>query len=193
MKRLFYLAAAAAIAFTFAVPGSAWAPGKIRFKYPKRLDLVKLNARVIPLTDVDPGTENIQFSMTNAAGTVYSDVISAGSMLPNTRGNSWKFKQKKDGSPMIYSARIREKLNKKTFQTEFLVKVNVECDAAAADPARNGGFSEADSRTIYTNVTIGDDVFFINAYWDRIPRNIERAVRGWKLSDKYMAGGADPL
>jgi len=153
-------------------------PGKIKFKMPKRLDYAKVSARVAPVSSVDPLSEDVSFSFFNTyTGDVYSETVPALSFIPNSKGTTFKFKVKKNGTAMINFLLIKEKMVKGVLN--YIVKVKLEGDLAGVDPERNPGLTESQLGRILTQFVIGDDTFYINADWIR-------TSSGWKLPDKYM-------
>jgi hypothetical protein len=188
MKRLLYGVAvlAIAIAFTLAVPGSAWAPAKLTFKVPRALDRISINVRCLPFSTMDPGTEDVTVLLAKSTDLIHAEYFAPGQLVPNSRGNKWTFKIKRPEVPAAYNVKIIKKYRAKTGVTEYLFKFNAVIDAWAADPARNPGPTEEELGTIFTQISIGDDAFYVDALWECIPKNLERPVKGWKLADKYL-------
>lgn len=153
-------------------------PARIVFRADPKLDMVKVVARAVPLTDMDPVADTVIFSSSNINGPIYSEVITPGKFIPNTKFTAWKYVLKRTGSPMIYVFRINKRLNKLTGNTEFILKVTAEGDLSSADPLFTGQTVE-DLQTMTIQIAVGDDVFYNTSTW-------ERKSNGWYLADKYM-------
>ncbi len=157
-------------------------PAKIKFKADPRLDSLNLAARVLPTTAVDILSEGVEFKISNINGWIYSEIVLGSSFLSNTRGNKWKYKMKKNGTPQIFNVNIKQKFDKVFQADSFIVKIKLEGDLSNADPDDpiNELNSLYDLDDMYMQVTLGDDVFFLDTTW-------ERKKYGWYLSDKYMS------
>jgi hypothetical protein len=183
MKRFLYVVGALAVAFTLAAAGTADAKAQVKFKMPKRLDTFQVKAIGVPVSPMDPSNDLISFLLGNLQGVVYYETFDAGMLIPNKKNIVWKYKVKKTGSDMIYQYFIKKKLNKKTGDLEYHFKVKGEADLWQTDPNRNTLFTEHELANMILQLVVGDDVFFINADWERIGN---RTIKGWKLYDKYL-------
>lgn len=154
-------------------------PAKIRFKWPNRLDKITVVGRGIPYSSLDPATEGALFLMTNVSGVIYSEAIGAGQFEVNKKGTRWKYRLKRTNDPRIYTVVIRKHLNRKTGEIEYILRFKIEADAALADPERNTSYTAEALKNMTTQISVGDDHFYINA-------DFERKNWGWLLRDKYM-------
>jgi len=154
-------------------------PARMIFKTRPKLDMVKVVARGVPLTEVDPVADTISLWVANVNGTVYQEVITPGKFIPNAKFTAWKYVLKRNGSPMIYNFRINKHLNKLTGNTEFILKVTAEGNLDIANPLIRTWQTLEDLQTMTIQISVGDDVFYNTNIW-------ERKNNGWYLADKYM-------
>jgi hypothetical protein len=147
--------------------------GKMRFKQPLRPDSLTLGARALPSSDFDPASETVRLTHRNAFGDIYSEVFPPGTFVPNKAGLRWKVKRKRDGSTQVYQATLREKLGGNG-ESELFLTFKIEGDLWFADPLRNTAHTEEELGGMVTQVSIGDDSFFLDADWERCPC-------GWEL------------
>jgi len=155
-------------------------PARMTFKMPKRFDYLKMSARGILNTEINPDVEDVNFVVSNVGGVVYSEQLPPGSFVPNSSGTSFKFKRRRDKiTPGMYNYVIKKKYVKKTDTNEVIVKPKMEGDFGLADPLRNTIYTEAELATMTIQLSIGNDVFYITAPY-------ERKRNGWYLRDKYM-------
>jgi hypothetical protein len=186
MKRLVYGVLGFGVAVALAMPATVDAGAKIKFKYPKRLDTISMSMRGIPSEAFDPANASVAFSMFNDFGPVFYESLGPGLFVPNAKGNKWKYKKRKTGSEEVYSALIKERFNKTTLDLEYILTFKAVGNTGVTDPLRNVGPTELANITHL--VSIGFHNFYINALWERVPKNTDKPVKGWKLTDKYMSG-----
>lgn len=74
-------------------------PGKLMFRDRPKLDRLSLSGRAVPLTAMDPQTEDVTVSLANIIGTVYEETIPAGEFQPNVKLTSWKYTRKNPDRP----------------------------------------------------------------------------------------------
>jgi hypothetical protein len=178
VKRFLYVVGALAMAFTLAAAGTADAKAQIKFKMPKRLDTFQVKAFGVPVSPVDPSNDSISFLLGNLQGVVYYETFDPGMLVPNKKNTVCKDKLKKAGSDMIYKFFIKEKRNRQTGELEYHFKVKGEADLWQTDPNRNTIYLEHELANMTVQLAVGDDVFFINADWER---KGNRVIKGWKL------------
>jgi len=187
MKRFVYGVVAFVVAFTLALPATADAKSTIKFKYPKKLDTMTISVRGIPLTDMDPGTEEVSILVTNASGVLDFEDFYPGQFIPNGSGTKWTFKIDRPHDALTtYKAQILEKYKARTGITEYTFKLKSDISAWAADPLRNPGPNEDELGQIFLCITVDNDMFYIDTPWERDPEDSSRPVKGWKLTDKYL-------
>jgi hypothetical protein len=153
-------------------------PARITFRARPKLDLLSVTGRSVPLTTLDPVTEEVSFSLQNVNGQVYAATIPATSFIPNTKLTAWKYVLKRTGLPLLYNFRIRKRLNRTTGATEFILKAKAESNLDVSNPVVMGQTVE-ELKNMTLQISIGDDVFYNTADW-------EVKGNGWYLADKYM-------
>ena len=178
MKKMSVVAMLGAFALALATPQPVDAQSKIKFKYPKRLDFLMAKARCVLLSDSDPLNEDVNLTVRNPGGEVFTQTLPAGSFIPNRRGTVFKYKLKRTGYEMIYLFIMKQKLIRGTGEVQYIFKVKADANLGAADPARNPTLTEEQLAHMHTVIVVGDDVCSIHTDWNRKPY-------GWFLAEKY--------
>jgi hypothetical protein len=185
MKRALYLAATLAIACSLALPATAAATSKVKYKWSKgKPDEMKVAHRVEPATEgIDPWTQDVKFVFRHSTfGSYFIDTVQPLFWASNARGNVWKFKLKKDNDVTpIYFMKIKEKFDKQLAQNTYILKLKLTADLSTGDPDHpvNAGVPVDVLDDLVIEFFIGDDVFFLDTQWERKPF-------GWLLRDKYL-------
>lgn len=186
MKRLGYIAAAFAIGVTFVAPMTAEA-SKMKFTMPERLDRFVFQLRIVRTPVISPDTQSVLVQVSNVDGVVYSEILPAGSFVPNANRTVFKFKRKRDKvTPMIFAFIVKRKplpgdVNR------WVIKPKMEGDFWRADPLRNTELTEADLSRISVSFTFGsDDLYPIDAReYERRPKNPAKPITSWVLRNNW--------
>ena len=77
-------------------------PAKMIFRPTKAVDLLKVVARIVPTTVIDPSFEPVIFGVFNVTGLLYRESFLPGAFTPNRKGTVFKFRRKRTSDdPMI--------------------------------------------------------------------------------------------
>lgn len=158
--------------------GPAWARGKIAFgSSGANPDRMTFKASGVPATELVPDADGLTVSLSNVTGLVFSETLPAGALVANSARNRWRYKAVRDGG--IYDTKISTKTSS-SGTAVFTVKVRLDADLAATDPARSGLAIELLASMTVT-ASVGDDSLSATAAWEP-----QRA--GWRTKDdKFVA------
>jgi hypothetical protein len=101
-QRIIFIAAiCSALVLALATAQPAEAGGqKLKFKYPKKLDMLMLKFRCPARFAIHPVDELVSLGVFNDSDPIYAEEIEPGNFVSNKKGSVFKYKLKKTGSPM---------------------------------------------------------------------------------------------
>jgi len=145
------------------VTAPTWARGKISFPSKVgRLDRMIFKARGVAATAMTPDEETVGVTLSNAAGEVFAETLAVGALLANTARTRWRYSAPRDGG--IYDIVVSTK-PRTDESTAYSVKIRLEADISATDPARSGTAAELLAQMALA-VRVGDDSFVASAAWE---------------------------
>jgi hypothetical protein len=170
MKCLIHGVLAVVVAFTLALPATADAQATIK-KTSHGVQML-LKERVLPFNSVDPAAETLSIAVGVEAGNILLDALPVAALVPNAKGTKWNYKVKPTGEYMIYKAQIKEK-QEKNGDRAYDVKMKMTV---------SGFYLIHNNERILLFLSVGDDVFYLDEYFDRVPRKTYKPWRAWKLN-----------
>jgi hypothetical protein len=117
----------------------------------------------VPATAMAPDSEGLHVSLSNLTGVVFSETLTAGSLIANAAGTRWRYSAPRGGG--VYDVVVSTKVRVDGSISDYSLKVRVEADLAAADPARSGIAVELLAPMVMA-VSIGDDTLSAAASWE---------------------------
>ncbi len=145
------------------IGGPAWARGKIAFSSSAgRLDRLTFKARGVPTTALAPDSEGLQLSLSNVTGLVFSETLTADKIVPNAGRTRWRYSAPREGG--IYDL-VVAKMLASDGTAIYSVKVRLDADLAATDPARSGVAVDLLAPMVVA-VSAGDDALSASASWE---------------------------
>jgi hypothetical protein len=159
----------------------AWARGKISFgSSGDNPDRMKFKARGVAATGLEPDIEGMGVALSNVTGTVFSESLEPGELVPNAARTRWRFSRQRDGG--IYKGIVVKKLRTDGTPT-YSVKVQLDADLGATDPVSVGIAADLLAPMVFT-LSVGDDVLSSSAHWE--PLRSGWRTRSDELATRYL-------
>lgn len=159
----------------------AWARGKIVFSSKAgNLDRMTLKASGVAATAIAPDEETLGLTLSNVTGEVFAETLAGGTLSANAAGTRWRYSAPRDGG--IYDIVVSAKRRAEE-PSAYSVKVRLEADLSATDPAVTGEAAELLAQMTLA-VRVGDDSFVASDAWEPL-RN------GWRTRLRDFAARYD--